>query len=161
MRGNNPLDPYHAAGGEEIAGLDELLALYSHCRVLSCDISVTVQNLDSDHGLTLIVLPNGTSTALSNASAAPALPYSRTVLVQHPVEKTIHHSMATAIMAGRRRDQALDEDWTCMSGSAPAREWYWHVIMNGPIGIAALNLRYSVTLRYTCEWFGFNYLSQT
>jgi hypothetical protein len=161
MRGNNPFDPYFAAGGEEIAGLDELLALYAHVRIVKCEIAVTVQNLDSSHGVSLLVLPNLASGSLSNSSGTPAMPYCRTVLVQHPTEKTLVHLMSTSVMAGRRKDSVLDDDWACMSGSAPAREWYWHVVLNGPIGHAALAIRYSVTLRYSCEWFGFNYLSQT
>lgn len=161
LRGNNPTDPYFAAGGEELAGIDEMFALYSNLRVLSCECAITVQNLDASHGLTVIVLPSLVTTDLSNSTGTPAQPFAKTVLVQHPTEKSIRMNVPTSLMAGRRRGSDLDDDWVCLAGASPTREWYYHLVFNGPIGVAALNVRYSVTLRYRCEWYGLKYLSET
>jgi hypothetical protein len=161
FRGNYPGDPYLAAGGEEVSAWDELSALYSNCRVLRSRFVFSFQNLDADHGVTVILVPSLLSTALSNSSAAPVLPYAKSVLVQHPNEKTLSLDMTTVGMAGRKQGSVLDDDWVCLSSSAPTRQWYIHAIVNGAIGHAALNGRYSASIFYTCEWYGLQYLSQT
>jgi hypothetical protein len=161
FRGNYPGDPYVAAGGEEVAAFDELCALYSNCRVVKARLVFSLQNLDADHGVTLVLVPSLLSTALSNSTATPVLPYAKSVLVQHPNEKTLSLEMTTAGMAGRRQGAPLDDDWVALAASAPTRQWYFHAVINGAIGHAALNARYSASLFYTCEWFGLQYLSQT
>jgi hypothetical protein len=161
IRANNPFDPYLVAGGEEIAGLDELNAIFANCRVLASDIVLTVQNLDADKGITAILLPSLLSSTLSNASGSIIQPYAKSVGVQNPVEKTFRHEMSSRMMAGKKPRDPLDDDWVCLSGSAPTKEWFWHVIFNGDIGVTALNIRYSLTMHYLCEWYGLAYLSQT
>jgi hypothetical protein len=161
IRGNNPTDPYQAAGGEEVAAFDELSALYSNVRVLSSRIVLTISNMDSSHAVTAILLPSHTSSSLSNSSGTPAMPYARSIVIQHPNTGSIESSMSTNRILGKRDRAPLDEDCCCLSMAAPAKEWYWHMVLNGAIGVAALNVRYSVTCYYLCEWYGLQYLSQT
>jgi len=153
LRGNDITDPFYDAGGEEVAGLDELAAIYSNFRVTRCDIKMTITNTDANDMVTFTIYPNLSSTDDPMNSSAPAQPYAKSRVVNSVLPGTIQHSMDTRQLIGLKRNQALDIDYCGLAGSAPSKQWFWHCVFEGTAA-TPLQVHYVLLMKYYVEWYG-------
>jgi len=160
IRGNDLTDPYVAVGGEEVAGFDELVALYDQFCVLRSAVRITVANYDTSRPVRVSIVPLMVTTDISNASA-PSQNRAKSALVQHPYPRTIVNVMTTREMLGLAPSQAIDKDYWGVGGcSQPALMWYWHFVFDGAVG-TALATHYNLEVVYDVMWTGRKILSQS
>ncbi len=158
IRGNSIYDPFEAVGGEEVAGLDELGAIYGRYKVLGSRLTVTTTDLDDNDPLTICVFPHADATAVGrNASAYPLVKVAQCSLYSGP--KTCSHVMTTAKMFGVIRCD--DNDFSSAVSTNPAKQWYWHVVFFIRNAANALNLEYRLNMEYDVLWTELADLSQT
>jgi hypothetical protein len=159
IRGNDLTDPYVAVGGEEVAGFDELAALYDQFCVLGAKFTITVANYDTSNPVRVTTVPLLVTTDLSNG-AAPSQAKARSILVQNPKPGTIVTEMTTREMLGYGPRDPIDKDYWGVGGCAqPALMWYMHFVFDGKVG-TALATHYNLKVEYDTLWTGRKIFSQ-
>lgn len=156
LRGNAPWDPYVAAGGEEVAGWDELAAIYSKYKCLSSGIRFTVCNLDSDDPVFVSVYPSGTA-AENDLCRSEAQRDVRTGTATLDGGTAVVSNWASA----KKMLYPINDATTCaLTSASPTTEWYWHCHMHNVSG-NALNLVYKLEMSYHVEMFDLKEQSQS
>lgn len=158
FRGNSLYDPEYSVGGQQPMGYDQWTALYNQYRVHASSISIKFMSTSSTEagGFTKIVLFPSTTPASGSYSGNNEQPYSRSIfLANNGINQGyLRGKMLTKKMLGIK-SVAYDEDLAGVTGSDPAKQWYWILYgssINDLANIAGVYMDIKVT--YFTEFFG-------
>lgn len=156
MRANSPRDPYFDAGGEEAAGLDELLAIYTTFKVVSCSIRLRVINLDTDDPVHICIFPN-----ISNSDDTSTSSFAQPLSKVSVVTAEQGHAELSNYCTTREMYKFFypDKDLCGNSGADPTYQWYWHCVFKNYSG-NALNLEYDISMEYRVRFAHLEKVSQ-
>jgi hypothetical protein len=138
IRGNSCYDPDFAIGGDTCYGFDQMMAVWTHYKVLGSKIKVTCVNLDGTNPVNLVIIPTISSASYAAAQQDGLLNHPRAIsctVDRYDGSKVLSNSATTARVNGVK--DLDDVGWSGDSTHNPTHEWFWHVIAFNNGGAAA------------------------
>ncbi len=151
FRGNGLFDPDFTGVGHQPFYYLQLATIYDRYEVFASSVSIQFHN-NQINPIYVTLLPVAeSSTAATDPFTAKEKPYARSIMLgvegSAKASSKIYHSMSTKKIRGER---FLDSDYSSLSTSNPARQWFWNLHMARADATTSLVLTAVVTISYKC-----------
>jgi hypothetical protein len=172
MRGNSVYDPYHAVGGHQPLGFDQLAALYQRYNVHGARMELTVYNNATaettgfshlERATAVVVYPSVLAAPISNTlTTLKEQPYAQHTLTAPPLTTGSVRTMnipyrTTAQVFGQ---PASDQDFKSVVTGNPSKEWYWIIFCKG-LNDVPLDFNLEIKVYYDVSFFARKQLNQS
>lgn len=124
IRGNSLYDPDAEIGGHQAHLFDQLMALYTHCNVAACKITLKIINHGTESHM-LVMFPSvDESPALSDVTGANEQYYSKSAIIPANSNLPVYMKGYFKTKQFKPGFQKFNRDFSCTTADNPAEEYF-------------------------------------
>jgi len=173
FRGNSVYDPYHAVGGHQPLGFDQLAALYQRYNVHGCRMELTCVNnamrgagsgfIHEEKLVSVVCYPSVEAAPISNTlTTLKEQPYAKHMVLSAPLSTGAVRTMTapyrtTSDVFGQPSN---DQDFKSVVTGNPDKEWYWIVFFKG-MNDLPLDVNLELKVYYDVSFYARKQLNQS
>jgi len=174
FRGNSVYDPYHAVGGHQPLGFDQLAALYQRYNVHGTRMEITAYNnatvdgagtgyINLERATTVLCYPSVLDAPISNTlSTLKEQPYSKHMTLAPPLTSGSLRQMDTQYRTTTSvyGQPSTDQDFKSVVTGNPSKEWFWIIFCKG-MNDLPLNVNLEIKIYYDVSFYARKQLNQS